>query len=186
MDWISKPWRKSNIITEELWYLCHLLRQEACYTAWQSELFRQLLTISIRLSSNTWYIPSIPGISTNGYLVTSVKDNYAECMDSMLYKKGECKHLCRHMYLCCCYDYHNGHLCKHINRVHSSIGPIVPQESDESDNSTEQQNTQLNEPMDDGSNKGHTPAVEIETEATHAQSSQHRFWQQVKNCQTLN
>ena len=117
------------------------------------------------ISSNTWYIPSFSGISTNGYLVTNVTDSCAECTDSMLCKKGECKHLCRHMYLCSCYDYNNGHLCKHIHRVHSSIGRIVPPESDESDSSTEQQKTQQIEPMDDGSNRGHTPAVEIATEA---------------------
>ncbi len=34
---------------------------------------------------------------------------------------AECKHLCYHMYSCDqhCYDYNNGHMCKHIHRVHS-------------------------------------------------------------------
>ena len=34
---------------------------------------------------------------------------------------SECKKLCYHMYECdqLCYDYTNGHLCKHIHRVDS-------------------------------------------------------------------
>ena len=31
----------------------------------------------------------------------------------------ECEYLCYHMYKCQCYDFKNGHLCKHIHRVHS-------------------------------------------------------------------
>ena len=33
----------------------------------------------------------------------------------------ECQFLCHHMYKCDsqCYDFNNGHICKHIHRVHS-------------------------------------------------------------------
>ena len=33
----------------------------------------------------------------------------------------ECQFLCRHMYHCdpTCYDYSNGHICKHIHRIHT-------------------------------------------------------------------
>ena len=35
--------------------------------------------------------------------------------------KEECNHLCIHMYTCdkACYDFSNGHICKHIHHVHS-------------------------------------------------------------------
>lgn len=35
----------------------------------------------------------------------------------------ECTHLCPHMYECdsTCYEYNNGHICKHIHRVHSMV-----------------------------------------------------------------
>ena len=35
--------------------------------------------------------------------------------------QAECKYLCYHMYSCDhqCYDYSNGHICKHIHRAHS-------------------------------------------------------------------
>ena len=37
--------------------------------------------------------------------------------------KSECLKLCLHMYSCdkACYDYNNGHICKHIHRVHSFL-----------------------------------------------------------------
>lgn len=39
----------------------------------------------------------------------------------VLCEESECHHLCYHMYHCDhqCYDYSNGHICKHIHRVHS-------------------------------------------------------------------
>ena len=30
-----------------------------------------------------------------------------------------CINLCSHMYSCTCDDYHNGHICKHIHKIHS-------------------------------------------------------------------
>lgn len=43
---------------------------------------------------------------------SSDKDHF-HCWDS------ECLNLCRNMYTCTCYDYANGHLCRHVHRVHS-------------------------------------------------------------------
>ena len=39
----------------------------------------------------------------------------------------ECKFLCIHMYKCdpLCFDFNNGHLCKHIHRVHSLHSQLV-------------------------------------------------------------
>ena len=36
---------------------------------------------------------------------------------------SECNFLCEHMYKCdtTCYDFNNGHICKHIHRVHSLV-----------------------------------------------------------------
>lgn len=41
-------------------------------------------------------------------------DEHFHCWES------ECLNLCRCMYNCTCCDYANGHLCKHIHRVHST------------------------------------------------------------------
>ena len=33
----------------------------------------------------------------------------------------EFQKLCQHMYKCFCFDYSNGHICKHLHRLHSSL-----------------------------------------------------------------
>ena len=47
----------------------------------------------------------------------------------------ECRFLCLHMYKCdgTCYDFNNGHLCKHIHQVHSLeyVNQPVPAVPDE-------------------------------------------------------
>ena len=35
------------------------------------------------------------------------------------FSRDKCCFLCYHMYKCSCYDFSNGHLCKHVHRVHS-------------------------------------------------------------------
>lgn len=45
-----------------------------------------------------------------------------------------CKSLCIHLYSCNCYDAQNGHLCKHIHRVHSLQTPPLTQFEDSSNN----------------------------------------------------
>lgn len=37
----------------------------------------------------------------------------------------DCKPLCIHLYSCDCYDAQNGHICKHIHRVHSIYKPVI-------------------------------------------------------------
>ena len=64
------------------------------------------------------------GRNSDGYLV-QIKDSMcSDCTDETaptMCIEDECKKLCYHMYTCddYCYDYTNGHLCKHIHRVHS-------------------------------------------------------------------
>lgn len=43
--------------------------------------------------------------------------------DIRICKEPQCAFLCPHMYSCDskCYDYNNGHVCKHIHRVHSVL-----------------------------------------------------------------
>ena len=54
---------------------------------------------------------------TSGYVVTK-RDACDKCNDFKVCRKTECSFLCPHMYTCSCYDYNNGHVCKHIHRVH--------------------------------------------------------------------
>lgn len=73
------------------------------------------------IASNTWCVPSISGIHASGYLVIKVKETCDECTDAKVCRRAECSFLCCHRYTCSCYDYNNGHVCKHIHRVHSLL-----------------------------------------------------------------
>ena len=108
------------------------------------------------------------GMLPKGYMVTTVQDSCAECAectDSLLCKEVQCNFLCRHMYACSCYDFQNGHLCKHVHRIHSIIRRTLSPESDESDDSAGMQNN-------DEVNKDDTAAVTIATEGI--QPNQHK------------
>lgn len=62
-----------------------------------------------------------------GYTVEQVSDVCSKCIPgttSILLPtctKEECGFVCMHMYKCdpLCYDYTNGHICKHIHRIRS-------------------------------------------------------------------
>jgi hypothetical protein len=67
-------------------------------------------------------------ISNTAFSLESSTQNYAiemivdKCSHVHCYTK--CKtlpyiNLCSHMYTCTCDDYHNGHICKHIHKIHS-------------------------------------------------------------------
>ena len=78
------------------------------------------------MASDTWHVSSLSGIKPDGYLVTKLKEECSDCAGQPTCTpctKRECVFLCWHMYACdqACYDYHNGHICKHIHRVHSLI-----------------------------------------------------------------
>lgn len=66
---------------------------------------------------------SSSGTNPNGYMVTQVLSCCEDCQASsqLTCTQDECRFLCIHMYKCdsLCYDFNNGHLCKHIHRVHS-------------------------------------------------------------------
>ena len=67
-------------------------------------------------------MPSTSGKNPSGYLVKLKDINCADCNNSNeLCTMRECNMLCYHMYECdkLCYDYANGHLCKHIHRAHT-------------------------------------------------------------------
>ena len=61
------------------------------------------------------------GVKCGGYVVTKIADKCAENCFGPTCTKAECGQLCMHMYTCnkACYDFNNGHICKHIHRVHS-------------------------------------------------------------------
>ena len=64
---------------------------------------------------------SMSGVKSGGYTVTKVADQCAKDCCGPICTKAECNQLCIHMYTCdkACYDFNNGHICKHIHRVHS-------------------------------------------------------------------
>ena len=74
------------------------------------------------VDDNHWTVKSTSGLITDGYSVSRKLANCSECtgdQDQCIYP--ECGFPFRHMYNCddCCYDYANGHICKHIHHVHS-------------------------------------------------------------------
>ena len=74
------------------------------------------------MGPDTWQLPSLSGTNPSGYTVTLVKENCGDCEGQpTLCTAQECGFVCWHMYKCdkACYDYNNGHVCKHIHRVHS-------------------------------------------------------------------
>lgn len=81
----------------------------------------------------------------SGYMVKHTHSTCAECSpfkgNIRVCRERECGFLCPHMYTCDekCYDYSNGHICKHIHRLHSlfqqnvSKVPATPSEMDHDD-----------------------------------------------------
>ena len=70
-----------------------------------------------------WHVESISGSTPEGYTITLCQnDPCEECSSNqMICTAKECSCLCIHMYKCGnrCYNYNNGHICKHIHCVHS-------------------------------------------------------------------
>jgi len=68
-----------------------------------------------------WTVKSTSGFVTDGYRITKLCDTCTECTGGQGCLNPECGFLCCHMYTCDerCYDYGNGHICKHIHQVHS-------------------------------------------------------------------
>ena len=76
-----------------------------------------------------WNVRSQTGLSEDGYSVIA-KELIAK--DAICTLPGcnikctnpECGFVCRHMYSCECYDYANGHICKHIHAVCIHINAV--------------------------------------------------------------
>lgn len=69
---------------------------------------------------------STSGTNSDGYVVSRISPCCVVCRGTLspshlVCTQEECKFLCVHMYMCdpLCYDFNNGHLCKHIHCVHS-------------------------------------------------------------------
>ena len=66
---------------------------------------------------------------SNGYTITKVMESCNSCKDgsTTVCTKSECQFLCWHMYTCdqACYDYNNGHICRHIHRIHSTFSQVT-------------------------------------------------------------
>ena len=87
----------------------------------------QQLKVSNTQANNdgSWQVDSMSGIKVCGYTVTKVADKCVEDCSGPV-----CKRVARvwpivytYVYKCdkACYDFNNGHLCKHIHRVHSLL-----------------------------------------------------------------
>ena len=79
-------------------------------------------------------MPSTSETNPEGYVVSKIASDCTRCRallssssstQQVICTLEDCKFLCIHMYACdaLCYDFNNGHLCKHIYRVHSLAGP---------------------------------------------------------------
>lgn len=72
---------------------------------------------------------------TDNYIIEAMLD---DCSQEHCYSKCKnlpCINLCYHMYQCSCSDYHNGHICKHIHKIHSlsSVSDTTVRDSDENE-----------------------------------------------------
>lgn len=79
-----------------------------------------------------WHVDSVSGNTPEGYTVTRcLAASCDECAsEGRVCTATECNFLCIHMYKCDnkCYTFNNGHICKHIHRVHS-LSQVRPQDS---------------------------------------------------------
>ena len=75
------------------------------------------------VQAGIWNVCSQTGLSEDGYSVTEKNDVCSQSVCRIKCSRSECGSLCRHMYDCECYDYANGHSCKHIHavRIHNHM-----------------------------------------------------------------
>ena len=68
-----------------------------------------------------WVVPTTSDSYQAVYTITETTPPLCEwkCTGVKVCRMEECEYLCYHMYKCQCYDFKNGHLCKHIHCVHS-------------------------------------------------------------------
>lgn len=69
------------------------------------------------VEDRVWHIKSQSSTTTKGYSVVMREEGCTLPGCSIKCTKPECNNLCRHLYTCECYDYANGHICKHIHAI---------------------------------------------------------------------
>ena len=86
------------------------------------------LVLPQKKGEQSWHVESISGCNPDGYTVICQHTTCPECSpqsqhDGVTCTAPECQFLCPHMYTCDkkCYDFNNGHICKHIHKVHSLV-----------------------------------------------------------------
>ena len=111
------------------------------------------------------------GTNASGYVVTKEMGSCKKCTDSDVCKKDECRFVCRHMYTCTCYEYNNGHICKHVHRIHSlyltSHSNPVGNDSIDGNGINQPQMSSSNS-SDDNTSEDHIPGVTIITKSEHS------------------
>ena len=96
------------ITVSTFWYMSHV-----------SNLIKLILQ---ELGPDRWSVKSVSGQISDGYVVVKKFPTCSQCLSEGAHCSAtECVFLCLHMYECDsrCFDYTNGHICKHIHRVHS-------------------------------------------------------------------
>ena len=84
------------------------------------------------IENGMWHVDSISGTTPEGYTITRCQ--MATCKhcisEGSTCTATECNCLCIHMYKCDskCYSFNNGHICKHIHRVHLILQKKQPQD----------------------------------------------------------
>ena len=73
------------------------------------------------MQEGVWNVQSQTGLSEDGYCVTKKSDTCSLSVCNIRCTKPECGYMCRHMYSCECYDFANGHICKHVHAVHIHV-----------------------------------------------------------------
>ena len=77
------------------------------------------------IENGMWHVDSMSGTTPEGYTITRCQmTTCTQCAsESSTCIATECNCLCIHMYKCDskCYTFNNGHICKHIHRVHSIL-----------------------------------------------------------------
>ena len=100
-----------NITKRIQYHVCQIVHSSVCMDNGQV------------VQAGIWNVCSQTGLSEDGYSVTEKNGVCSQSVCHIKCSRSECGSLCRHMYDCECYDYANGHICKHIHavRIHNHM-----------------------------------------------------------------
>ena len=152
-----------------LFYVCLKVANFSLVFVHPTSLYKQ------EIEEGSWHVKSVSGNNPAGYTVMLLHTTCQECsplspqVDEAC-TASECHFLCPHMYKCSrqCYDFNNGHICKHIHRVHSlrlASGTCM-----NGSNSTSQQMLHLTQPLSSNEVEDHDILDDLYTDIAYAES----------------